>query len=192
MQYHREIYGFHSNLSTPHPYQSHPAGWLLLARPVSYYYPQGIVMGQMGCTAATCSREVLAVGTPAIWWATIPMIVALLWMWLAKRDWRAPAVLVPIALSLLPWIRDDLKQRTMFLFYALPAVPFFALGLALVAGWVLGGPGASRRRRTWGAVAVGTYLALVVVDFAYLYPVLAAQTLPYDEWRSRLWFSSWI
>ncbi len=191
-QYHREIYGFHSSLSTKHPYQSHPWGWLLLARPVSYYYPAGLVAGSAGCTAARCSSEVLAVGTPAIWWASIPMVIALLWMWLAKRDWRAAAVLVPFAFAILPWIREDLHNRTMFLFYALPAVPFMALGLTLVAGWALGGPGASRTRRTWGAVGVGAYLALVVVDFAYLYPVLAAQVLPYDDWYARMWLSSWI
>jgi dolichyl-phosphate-mannose--protein O-mannosyl transferase len=190
--YHVEIYGFHSNLSAKHTYQSHPIGWLLLARPVSYYYPQGLVAGQMGCAAETCSREVLAIGTPAIWWASIPMLLALLWLWLARRDWRAAALLVPIAVGILPWIRDDLNARTMFLFYALPAVPFMALGLALVAGWVLGGRTASPGRRRWGAAAVGGYLALVVVNFAYLYPVLAAQTLPYQSWYDRMWFSSWI
>ncbi|MCW2777889.1 MAG: phospholipid carrier-dependent glycosyltransferase, partial [Frankiales bacterium] len=30
--YHSEIYGFHSHLDSKHPYQSHPYGWLLLAR----------------------------------------------------------------------------------------------------------------------------------------------------------------
>ncbi|MCW2606087.1 MAG: rane protein [Frankiales bacterium] len=192
IQYHDEIYGFHSTLSQSHPYQSHPVGWLLLARPVSYYYPQGIVMGQMGCEAATCSREVLAIGTPVIWWGTVLLLVALLWRWLARRDWRAAALLVPIAVSILPWIRDDLHQRTMFLFYALPAVPFMALGYALVAGHLIGGPDASASRRRWGSAVVAGFLALVVVNFAYLYPVLAAQTLPYDDWLSRMWFTSWI
>ena len=73
----------------------------------------------------------------------------------------------------------------MFLFYALPAVPFMCLGLALVAGWVARRAGARRAvAARWGAAAVGGYLALVVVDFFYLYPVLAAQTLPYDAWRA--------
>ncbi len=30
------------------------------------------------------------------------------------------------------------------------------------------------------------------MSFAWLYPVLAAQTLPYEAWRDRMWFSSWI
>ena len=191
-QYHDEIYGFHSNLEAKHPYQSHPTGWLLLARPVSYYYPQNIGPGRYGCEADNCAREVLAIGTPAIWWGFGLAIFALLWMWIAKRDWRAAAVLAMTAAVILPWIRDDLNQRTMFLFYALPAVPFMCLGLALVAGWALGGVGASARRRASGAIGVGMYVAIAILNFAYFYPILAAQILPYADWRHRIWFGSWI
>ena len=67
---------FHSGLSSPHPYQSHPSGWLLLARPVSYYYPPGLTVGAYGCAAESCSREVLAIGNPALWWATLPVLLA--------------------------------------------------------------------------------------------------------------------
>ena len=191
-QYHREIFGFHDNLRQRHSYQSHPAGWLLLARPVSYYYPADIGPGRYGCEVERCSREVLSLGTPAIWWAGIAMLVAMLWLWVSRRDWRAAAVLVMVATAIVPWVRDDLDGRTMFLFYALPAAPFLCLGLALVAGWAVGGPQAPlvRRRLAWGTTAA--YVGLVVVNFAWLYPVLAAQTLPYADWLDRMWFTSWI
>jgi dolichyl-phosphate-mannose-protein mannosyltransferase len=191
-QYHREIYGFHSGLTADHPYESHPAGWLVLARPVSYYYPAGVSFGDYGCEVEACSREVLAIGTPAIWWATIPALLALVWLWVSRRDWRAAATLAMVAAAIAPWIRDDLGGRTMFLFYALPAVPFMALALTLVAGWALGGRGASRRRRGLAAAAVGFYVALVVANFAYFYPVLAAQTIPTESWSDRMWLSSWV
>jgi len=191
-QYHREIFGFHDDLSQRHNYQSHPAGWLLLARPVSYYYPSDIGPGDFGCEVASCSREVLALGTPAIWWATVPALVALLWLWVSRRDWRPAAALVMVLTAIVPWVRDDLDGRTMFLFYALPAVPFMCLGLALVAGWALGGAGASLQRRRTATIGLGVYVSLVIVNFAYLYPVLAAQTLPNEAWQARMWFSSWI
>jgi dolichyl-phosphate-mannose--protein O-mannosyl transferase len=94
--------------------------------------------------------------------------------------------------AIVPWVRDDLRGRTMFLFYALPAVPFLCLALALVAGWAVGGPLASRRRRRVAITAAGGYLALVVANFAWLYPVLAAVTIPLGQWQERMWFSSWI
>lgn len=190
--YHEEIFRFHDGLTSGHGYQSRPIGWLLLARPVSYYYPADIGPGEYGCTVANCAREVLAIGNPAIWWASIPMLVALLWLWLSRRDWRAAAAGVMVLGAIVPWFRDDLDDRTMFLFYALPAVPFMCLGLALVAGWALGGADASPRRRAGGAAAVAVYVAGVLLLFAFFYPVLAAQTLPYDDWRLRMWLPSWI
>src|SRR3954451_21782233 len=51
--YHQEAWGFHTNLHTPHAYQSNPWGWLVLARPVSYYY-QGSNLGQPGCDVQAC------------------------------------------------------------------------------------------------------------------------------------------
>jgi dolichyl-phosphate-mannose-protein mannosyltransferase len=190
--YHAEVLRFHDGLTASHPYSSRPASWLLLARPVSYYYPQGIERGEYGCEVEACSREVLAIGTPAIWWAAIPALVLLLWRWAARRDWRAATAVVLVGTVIVPWIRDDLDGRTMFLFYAVPAVPFLCLALALVAGWVVGGPDASRRRRTTATAVGGAYLALVVANFAYLYPVLAAQTIPFSAWQARMWFPGWV
>jgi dolichyl-phosphate-mannose--protein O-mannosyl transferase len=188
--YHWEMWHFHSTLEATHPYQSHPLSWPFLGRPVSYYYPPGISSGRYGCTVATCSREVLAIGTPALWWAMIPASIGLAARWLSRRDWRAAALLAMTSVSILAWVPSDLKHRTMFLFYALPAIPFLCLGLALLAGWAMGRAGT--RRRAVGATVVGTYTALVVVNFAYLYPVLAAVTVPYQDWYARMWFRSWI
>ncbi len=134
----------------------------------------------------------LAIGNPVLWWAGLPVAVALLWRGVSRRDWRAWAVLALGAAAIVPWIRDDLNGRTMFLFYALPAVPFLALGVALVAGQVLGGRDASPARRRWGAAAVGGYAALAVAAFAFFYPVLAAVTIPLSQWQDRMWFPSWV
>jgi dolichyl-phosphate-mannose--protein O-mannosyl transferase len=188
--YHYEAFHFHNTLDKGHPYQSHPLSWPFLGRPVSYYYPPKITEGVYGCAVASCSREVLAIGTPAIWWAMIPVALGLAARWVSKRDWVSASLLALMAVSVLAWIPSDHKHRTMFLFYALPSVPFLCLGLAVLAGWLLGRPGTTRR--TVASAGVGVYVSLVVINFFYLYPVLAAVTIPYDDWRARMWFTSWI
>ena len=188
--YHWEMFNFHYKLEAKHPYQSHPLSWPFLGRPVSYYYPPGISEGTYGCQVASCSREVLAIGTPALWWAMLPAAAGLAARWVSKRDWRASSLLLMMLVSVLAWIPSDLKSRTMFLFYALPSVPFLCLGLALLAGWLMGRAGTFRR--VVASTGVGVYTSMVVLNFAYLYPVLAAVTIPYSDWHARMWFSSWI
>jgi dolichyl-phosphate-mannose--protein O-mannosyl transferase len=70
--------------------------------------------------------------------------------------------------------------------------PFLIIAVTLCLGLIIGPAGARAARRTTGAVAVGAYLIAVLVDFAYLYPVLAARVIPYSAWLSRMWFRSWI
>lgn len=192
LKYQSEIWHFGDTLTTPHGYQSHPIGWLLMARPVSYHY-QGPKMGQAGCTAPeNCVEAVLALGTPAIWWPAIGALIALLWIWAARRDWRAGAILLGAAAGIVPWMWYDLQQRTEFYFYALPSLPFLVLVLTMCAGLVLGSSSASAQRRALGAVLVGGYLVVVIVSFFYFYPILAAELVPYSTWRRRMWFGSWI
>ncbi|MDP9183012.1 MAG: phospholipid carrier-dependent glycosyltransferase [Actinomycetota bacterium] len=188
--YHSQMWHFHSTLMAKHPYQSHALSWPFLGRPVSYYAPPDIATGQYGCAASPCSREVLAIGTPALWWAMVPVCLGLAARWISRRDWRAAALLAMTAVSVLAWIPSDLKHRTMFLFYAMPSIPFLCLGIALLAGWAIGRAGTLRR--AVGAATVGVYTSLVVWNFIYLYPVLAGVTLPYHDWYARMWFRSWI
>jgi dolichyl-phosphate-mannose--protein O-mannosyl transferase len=179
--YHKEVWDFHVHLKSPHPYASKPYGWLVLARPVLYVYETP----RQGLSQAT-----LAIGTPAIWWASILALLGCVWGWLARRDWRPAFILAAFGAGYLPWFKP--ADRTEFLFYALPAVPFLCLALAYCAGLAIGPRDASPVRRQTGVVAVGLYALIVVVNFFYLYPVLSAQVISYNSWHSRMWFSSWI
>ena len=184
-EYQREVLHFHTTLTASHPYQSQPWSWLLLGRPVAYYYAS-----PHGCGAASCAREVLAIGTPTLWWPFLAALVAITWRWLARRDWRGAALLTGIGAGLLPWL--PFPERTMFLFYALPALPFLVLAMTMLLGMAIGPPGSLRHRRGYGVTAVGAYVVVVIVTFVYFYPVLAGVTIPYDAWHARMWFSTWI
>lgn len=187
--YHSEVWDFHSNLSADHPYKSSPWGWLVMARPTSFFY-EGLKDGQLGCDVADCSREVLGLGTPALWWAAIAALAVMAWLWLGRRDWRGGAVLAGVAAGYLPWFLY--QDRPIFAFYAVVFVPFLVLAVTLALGLVLGTPDASPLRRSLGASIAGGYVLLVLANFAWLYPIYVAEVIPYSDWLRRMWFRSWI
>ncbi|HEX6919080.1 MAG TPA: phospholipid carrier-dependent glycosyltransferase [Actinomycetes bacterium] len=187
--YHQDAWNFHKNLHSFHPYRSNPWGWLVLARPVSYYY-EGPGMGEMGCHVDRCSQAVTALGTPAIWWASVLALPVLAFLWALRRDWRAGAILAGVVAGYVPWF--FFQDRTIYSFYAVAFVPYLALAVTMCLGLVLGPRGASSFRRQWGASAAGAYVLLAVANFAWLLPVLSAQVIPYAEWARRMWWKSWI
>jgi dolichyl-phosphate-mannose-protein mannosyltransferase len=188
LHYHVQMWDFHSDLTTPHSYQSSPWSWLVTGRPVLFYYPSD--PAPTGCGADSCVRTVLDVGTPALWWAFIPAVLWAGWIALVRRDWRGWVVLFAFAAGWGSWFLSP--GRTAFLFYMTPLVPFLVLGVTLILGAALGRADASEQRRTMGLLAVCGYVALVVVNTAWLWPILSGQLITYEQWRDRIWFPSWI
>jgi dolichyl-phosphate-mannose--protein O-mannosyl transferase len=172
-----------------HPYLSKPFGWLFLSRPVAFYY-ESPKKGEAGCNSNSCSKEILALGTPAIWWVSIAALVVVAGLWMARRDWRAAMIVVVFAFGFFPWMLEESRQ--MFLFYALPILPVIVLAITMVAGLVLGKPDASSTRRHIGGLAVGGYVTLVVVNFFWLYPLFVGTTMSSSSWHARMWFPGWI
>lgn len=187
--YHEQMYFVHEHLTTFHAYRSNPWGWLILARPVSFFY-EAPRLGAAGCRAASCSQAITAIGTPAVWWAGVLAIPVLVVLWAGRRDWRAGAVLGGIAAGYLPWF--NYQHRTVFAFYSIAFLPWVVLAVTMVLGLLLGGRVSSPNRRAAGAAVVGAYVLLVLWNFWWLYPVLAAQVIPYASWYHRMWFPSWI
>jgi dolichyl-phosphate-mannose-protein mannosyltransferase len=193
--YHSEAYNFHSGLTSKHPYQSWPWQWLLLGRPVNFYWPT-----VTDCGAPSCARQILLLGTPILWWSFVPALAALVWFGLARRDWRAWAIGTGAVAGLLPWFYYAVKDgRTMFSFYALPALPFLILAVVYVLGAIMTPPegiatGSGRTdRQLIGTVAAAAYVVVVALCFAYFYPIFVGQSIPYGSWAARMWLGSrWI
>ncbi|GAA2706146.1 dolichyl-phosphate-mannose--protein mannosyltransferase [Micromonospora olivasterospora] len=198
-EYHKAAYGFHKQLDDPHKYQSWPWQWLLLGRPVAFYWS-----GEGACGAPSCASEILLLGTPLLWWSFLPALAATAWLGAARRDWRAGAILLTVAAGLLPWFWFALDGRTMFSFYAAPALPFLVLAVVYVLGVIAspargGGTGPAEpdedaaERRLIGGLVAGAYVLLVAVCFAYFYPIFVGQLLPYADWSARMWLDGrWI
>jgi dolichyl-phosphate-mannose-protein mannosyltransferase len=193
--YHHDVYVFHTHFlnDSTHTYASQPSGWLLLNRPVGVAADTGIKPGTQGCRAppgSDCLRQVLLIGNPTVWWGGCIALLFALVMWVGARDWRFGVAVVGVASTWLPWLQYE--ARPIFSFYAIITLPFLVLALTLAIGKLVGGSTAPSPRRTLGVIVSGAYVVLVLVNFAWFWPIWTNQLLTHAEWLDRIWFSRWI
>ncbi|HEX2902141.1 MAG TPA: phospholipid carrier-dependent glycosyltransferase [Jatrophihabitans sp.] len=217
LDYHHQAYLFHTHLFDPHPYKANPWSWLILGRPISFYAPADVT----GCGAANCTREILCIGTPIMYWAFVPALLWLAWHWATTRDWRAGAVWMAFFAGWGVWLQN--QRRTGFLFYMTPLMPYLILGVTLAVGMLLSRTAAERAMgtaqltshpesdevrsvgiREWIAVQgisrhyllrlalVTLWLGAVVADFVWMWPLFTGGMLTNAQWHLRMWFPSWI
>ena len=192
--YHQDVFTFHTKFlnDSTHDYASDPAGWLILNRPVGVAADTDIQPGTRGCDApagSDCLRQVLLLGTPTIWWGGCLALLVALVLWIGARDWRWGVAIVGTAATWLPWLQYD--DRPIFSFYAIITLPFLILALTMTIGLLIG-PASGGRRRTAGVVVSGAFLVLVLLNFAWFWPIWTNQLLTHQEWLDRIWFTRWI
>ena len=179
----REIWGYHANLRATHSYFSRWWTWPFLYRPTWYFWWSG----------PGTVRGIVALGNPAIWWASVPVAAWALASGVRARDPRRVFAGSGFFLLYLPW---GLSPRTLnFGHYLFEAIPYacLALGVLLDRAW--------DGNRRWFAWA---YVALAVLLFLHFLPLLTAMPVPASLWAFRFhyhehawgglwtWFPSWI
>ncbi len=193
--YHQDVLTFHRyflNCAT-HDYASMPSGWLFVNRPVGADAQLDIKPGEQGCDApadSDCLRQVLIIGTPVLWWGSILALLACAAFWVGGRDWRFGIPVIGTLTTWLPWLLYD--DRPIFIFYAVAALPFLVLACTLVIGKLIGPSSAPTPRRTAGVIVAGSFFVLVLLNFAWFWPIWTDGLLTHDEWISRIWFERWI
>jgi dolichyl-phosphate-mannose--protein O-mannosyl transferase len=178
--HHDYMLDFHRNLTSTHSYQSPSWSWLLLKRPVSYYFcsdsttppcPEPTEPGDYG--------EVFAAGNPFVWWTSILALAFVAYRWIRKRNMAGPEglILAGFVLSYIPWLVLD--RPAVFIFYLLPTIPFMCLALAYVA---------TRIGRSWEAItAIALFSVATVGVFTFYYPLLVGKPIPQPRWNARIW-----
>lgn len=189
--YHQEMLNFHTSLTEKHSYQANPWSWLVMGRPTSFFYDT-----PKDCGAASCSREVLALGTPLLWWAgTVAAIVVLgLWINSVVHKRFEPAlniITIGIAAGYLPWF--IFQERTVFSFYAIVFEPFVILAIVYCIKLFLDSY-RIRGKRTYflAQTAVGIFVLIIALNFLQFLPVFMGSTITYDAWYNLMWLESWI
>jgi dolichyl-phosphate-mannose--protein O-mannosyl transferase len=184
---------FHSHLLTPtdpaqrHPWESKPWSWPLGTRPVLYFSPaNGTGCGE-GHT--DCVQRIFLIGTPAMWWVSLFVLVWALWKAIGRLDWRYAAVLVGYGAGYLPWFTN--LDRQMYFFYATPLAPFLVIGITLVLGDILGRKNVGVERRLTSIAIVAIYVGLVVANFIWLWPILNGDPITQLRLTMETWLPSW-
>lgn len=182
--YHAEMWNFHTTLTATHPYSANPWSWLIMGRPTSFYY-----QAPHGCGANACAQEVLALGTPLLWWSGVAAIAITFGYWIARREWQSGLLLLSLAAGYLPWF--NWQKRTVFNFYTIAFEPFLILIIVFALSKLLE-PNESGEILKWRRYASYGYLAVIVVNFLYFLPLYLGSLITYSHWSSLMWFPSWI
>ena len=186
LHYHSEMLNFHTGLTEKHPYEANPWSWLVMGRPTSFFYES-----PKGCGAKDCAQEVLALGTPILWWVGTISIAVVIGYWIRsfinhRVDSAANLVVLGVVAGYLPWFA--MQQRTVFSFYAIIIEPFLILAIVYCAKLLL----ASGLKPAVSQSIVGGIFALIVLCFVFFIPLFTGQVITYEDWRLRMWFESWI
>jgi dolichyl-phosphate-mannose--protein O-mannosyl transferase len=164
---------FHTTLAGNHPYESPPWSWLLLKRPVAYFFDN-----------AAGYREILAIGSPLAWGLGLGALLVLVLLW-ARVGWRvrgpAATVIVAALATYLPWLVLQGNRSQVFLWYILPTIPFLYAAAGVLVAWSW--------RWIAGRVVAGVAGVAVLGLFAFFLPILVALPLDADGWRARMWLT---
>jgi dolichyl-phosphate-mannose--protein O-mannosyl transferase len=182
--YHQQMLGFHTGLSQKHTYEAHPWTWLIQSRPTSFFY-----QSPKTCGVDSCSQEVLAMGTPFLWWAGAISVFVVAGFWIksiVKRRMEPASTIIVIGMAAgyLPWFA--FQDRTVFSFYSIIFQPFLILAIVYCARWFIS---QNQRGGTIGSVA---FALLVFFNFLYFLPVFVGDVMTYEAWYARMWLPSWI
>ena len=186
LHYHSQMLGFHTGLVEKHSYQANPWSWLIMGRPTSFYYET-----PKNCGAVNCSQEVLALGTPLLWWLGTIALAVVVGFWIrsvAVKHYEPPLNLIigGMAAGYLPWF--FFQERTMFTFYAIVFEPFLILAVIYCAYVVL--MHFENKRNTY--VVLGFIAFAIFLNFIFFLPLFTGDVITYDSWQARMWLPSWV
>ena len=186
IHYHSQMLGFHTGLVEKHSYQANPWSWLIMGRPTSFFYET-----PKNCGADQCSQEVLALGTPILWWIGAVAVFVVFGFWIKSfvtKRYEPPlnVIVMGIVAGYLPWF--FFQKRTVFSFYAIVFEPFLILAIIYCVYVALLHFG--NKRNTYALAGLVGFL--ILANFIYFLPLFTGDVITYDSWQARMWLPSWI
>ena len=184
--YHKQMLEFHTGLTDQHSYQANPWSWLIMGRPTSFFYES-----PKGCGANSCAQEVLALGTPLLWWSATISLTIVVVMWVKsllarKMDPVLNIVVAGVVAGYLPWF--FFQKRTVFSFYAIVFEPFLIIAI-IYCIWLW--QKSALNKRAANSLIAALFIA-IALNFIYFLPLYTGSVITYDAWQNHMWLPSWI
>ncbi len=184
---HQKIWFFHQTIgdgSEVHPYCSKWYSWLIMARPIAYYY------NQKSTSEGTIIYDVHAMGNPILWWLATGSILTfsiffIVILYKQKYNCFFPVLffmLINYLANFLPWA---LVSRCTFLYHYMSAYSFSLLGIGLIIEQCLISQFVLNRRL--GIIL----LLLITLAFIYWLPIYLGLPLSPSEFDLRM-LPNWI
>ncbi|MBJ7899182.1 MAG: phospholipid carrier-dependent glycosyltransferase [Cyanobacteria bacterium RI_101] len=175
-QYHNRI----GNDPSVHPYCSPWHSWLILWRPVAYYYQ---TVG-----AHKIVYDVHSMANPILLWFSTGALFLWFGALLFARNGAYPREIslylgINYLVNLLPWLKIS---RCAFFYHYMSAYLFswFALALVLETLW--------RQRTSFSRAVFCLTLGIIALGFLYWLPIFLGLPLTPRAFGARMWLRSWI
>ncbi|QIK64875.1 phospholipid carrier-dependent glycosyltransferase [Leucobacter viscericola] len=210
IQYHLDMFKWHSTLTAPHPYQADALTWPLALRPTAMYE----LNWDKGC-AGGCTAGISALPNILVTWGGVAALLVLLWLVLrsfashpsqrlvTSLATASSFVLLGYLSGWLPWVLT-LSRSAVFQFYAVTLTPFSAIALALVLGMLCGIPIGNAPARVPGLrlsldreavrgrrMAVAMFVAAALVLAILFFPVWSGMPVADWFWQAHMWLPGW-
>ncbi|QUI22495.1 glycosyltransferase family 39 protein [Vallitalea pronyensis] len=175
----KDMFHYHQQLVSHHPFASEPWTWPWLIKPVWYY------MGRYGLAEGTKSSIVL-MGNPIIWWSGIVAAGYTLYDTIRTKRKVGMFLLVAFFAQYVPCF---FIPRQMFLYHYFPSLVFIMLMIVY---------GFSRlEEKSWGSrktnLVMMIYGVIILITFVLFYPILSGSTFTQafaEVWLR--WMDTWI
>ncbi|MCH5252628.1 MAG: glycosyltransferase family 39 protein [Lachnospiraceae bacterium] len=170
----RDMFNYHSTLTSTHPYSSTWYEWPTMIRPV-FYYSQTVADG--------LKEGISAFGNPLVWWAGIPAVLYMIYLIFREKDRCAIFLVFAYLVQYVPWMLVD---RCIFAYHYFPSVPFVAMMIVYTMVRLV------KKDKKW-LKWVFIYCAAAFILFLMFYPVLSGQPVAYNYIRDALkWLPDWV
>ncbi|MHA7964783.1 glycosyltransferase family 39 protein [Paenibacillus sp. CAU 1782] len=175
VDYQKNMFNYHSNLVSSHPFSSSWWEWPFMKRPVWYYSGTELAEGM--------KSTIVAMGNPLIWWTGIVAMLLTIYVSVKRRDKAIYMLWIAFLAQYVPWM---LVTRETFLYHYFAMVPFVILSIIYIFKHM-------EEQKPWFQKVRKGYVIAAVALFILFYPALSGLTVPkaYVDILLR-WFPSWV